>query len=460
MKRALISLAIGMLPIIGNASGVADDMQNFFNASGYSSNITNADVWKNQAAGYVGGGSMYVRNAVKTYQLIRLDLPSYRAGCGGIDLFTGSFSFISADRLVELGKQIMTNSGSYAVDLMLRTTVPEILENKNYLQDLMNKVNSTNINSCNASKALVGGLWPKTTESQREICRDIKLGDPGFASDYARAKQDCDNYEKRIETLKHAEKDKDYKSQVLMNKNLVWDAIQAQPLLSNDRELANFIMNLTGTIIFDAKGNPTIVPSIADSHQLIKAFIGDGAGDVEIQIQKCKEGDISCLSVESGVIKITKDKSLSARIEGLISSISDKLRANSENGAESDWTEEEKRFVSMSSIPVMKAVTVMGQLKYGLTSSDLMEYSSLIAQDIFQQYLSELLSGVKASIANSQIQEDLLKDIERRVHQAQVTISKIDPKVSRKIQEKLAFIQKIQAMERQVASEMANGLKS
>jgi conjugative transfer pilus assembly protein TraH len=460
MKRAFIGLVIGiMLPILGEA-GVADDMQNFFNQSGYASNVTNADVWKNQAAGYVGGGSLYARNAVRTYQLIRLDLPSFRAGCGGIDMYTGAFSFISADKLVEMGKQIMTNGGAYAVDLMLATTVPELLERKNYLQDLATKINTTNINSCNASKALIGGIWPKTTESQIKICRDLKTsGASGLSADYAKAKQDCENIDEFNKTMKDAQKDKDYKSQVLMNKNLIWDAIQAQPLLSNDRELANFIMNLTGTIIFDSKGNPTIVPSIADSHQLIKAFIGDGEGDVTIQIQKCEEHDDKCLSIQSSSIQITKDKSLSARIETLITSISDKLRANSENGAESDWTDEEKRFVSMSSIPVMKAVTVMGQLKYGLTSSDLMEYSSLIAQDIFQQYLGELLSGVKASITNAQIQEDLLKDIERRVHQAQVTISKLDPKISRKIQEKLAFIQKIQLMERQVASEMANGLK-
>jgi len=460
VKLKLLNVLLGSLAMSTSFANVANDMQSFFNQSGYASNVTNPDVWKNQAAGHIGGGSLYARNAVRTYQLIRLDLPSFRAGCGGIDLYTGAFSFISAEKLVEMGKQIMTNGGAYAVDLMLATTVPELLERKNYLQDLMTKVNTSNINTCSASKALIGGIWPKTAESQKKICHDLKAGgDDGSVTDYAKAKQDCENLDDFNQTMKKAQKDDNYKKQVLMSKNLVWDAIKRQPLLSKDRELANFIMNLTGTIIFDDKGNPSIVPSIADSHQLIKAFIGDGASNVEINIQKCAENDEKCLSVSAGTISITKENSLSARIENLIQSISNKLKAHSEKGEESPWTVEEQRFVSMSSIPVMKAVTVMGQLRYGLTSSDLMEYSSLIAQDIFQQYLSELLSGVKASIANSQIQEDLLKDIEKRVHDAQVTISKIDPKVSRKIQEKLAFIQKIQVAERQVAAELANGLK-
>lgn len=454
-----IVLGLTAMCVSSSFASVATDMQDFFNKSGYSSNVANPDVWQNQAAGYLGGGSLYARNAVRTYQLVRLDIPTFRAGCGGIDLYTGSFSFISGEKLVELGKQIVTNGGAYAVDLMLATTVPEILEQKNYLQDLMSKVNSTNINSCETSQALVGGLWPKTAESQKKICRDLS-SNTGVGADFSKARQDCENMGKFDETMKEAKKDPAYEKQVLINKNIIWDAIKSQPLLSSDSELSNLVMNLTGTVIFDAKGNPTIIPSISDSQQLVKAFVGDASSDVELTIQKCRDDDAGkCLTVTPEKIVISKDSSLSARVEKLILSISEKLKSNSAHAESQDYTDEEKRFVSMSGIPVMRAVTVMGQLRYGLTSSDVIEYSSLIAQDLFQQYLSELLSGVKASLAGSQIQEDLLKDIENRVHQAQVDISKIDPKVSRKIQEKLAFIQKIQVMERQVASELANGLK-
>ena len=441
-------------------SDVSSDMKSFFNSAGYESNYTHADVWKNQAAGSFSGGSLFARNAVRTYQLIRLDLPEFRAGCGGIDMFMGAFSFISADKLVEMGKQIMTNSGAYVVDLMLASTVPEILERKNYLQDVMTKINGSNINTCNAGKALVGGLWPKTTESQKKICRDLRTNE-GIGNDFAKAQQDCESLDKFQETMDKAKNDKEYKKQVLMSKNIVWDAIKSQPFFnSNDIELSEFVMNLTGTIIFDGKGNPTIVPSIADNQQLIKAFIGDGTADIEISIKKCSKADEDkCLKVRDGKITIKQGESLSAKVQNLILGISDKLRARNNNKSESDWTEDEKRFVSMTSIPILKFITIMGQMKYGITSSDLVEYSSLIAQDLFQQYLGELLSSVKASIANSQIQEDLLKNIEKKVHDAQVTIASLDPKVSRKIQEKLAFVQKMQVLEKQVAADIANETK-
>ena len=176
-------------------------------------------------------------------------------------------------------------------------------------------------------------------------------------------------------------------------------------------------------------------------------------------IQMCPENDDKCLKPVPGVITIKKENALSTIIASLMQSISDKLRNKVAKGEVADWTQAEKRFVSMTNMPILKAITVMGQLRYGLTQSDLMEYSSLIAQDIFQQYLGELLTGVKASIANSQIQEDLLKDIEKRVHDAQISIAKIDPKVSRKIQEKFVFIEKIQKAEQMIAAELANGLK-
>ena len=460
-SKLIFSLTFSLFASVSIAN-VGTDMDSFFNKAGYSSNTTLPNVWQNQAAGSFGGGSIYARNAVHTYQLIRLDLPEVRAGCGGIDLYTGSFSFIKADELVSLGKQIMTNSGAYVVDLMLATTVPEILDQVKYLQGLMQTVNNTNINSCNAAKALVGGLWPKTKASQTKICEDLRTSGPdGLGTDYAKAKQDCASLDKFNETMKVAEKDKDYKKQVLMNKNIVWDAISQHPFLSKDKELAEFVMNLTGTVIFDAKGQPSIVPSIADNQQLIKAFIGDGASDVALEIQKCPaENDTKCISVHSGKMEISKDNSLTARIQKIISSLSEKLRTKSVNGGESNYTDEEKRFVSMTSMPILKFITIMGQMKYGLTSSDLNEYSSLIAQDLFQQYIGELLTAVKHSVAHSQIQEDLLKDMQDKVHQAQVTIAKLDPKVSRKIREKLALIGRMREFEKEVAVEFANQIRT
>ncbi|VZZ91554.1 conjugal transfer protein TraH [Escherichia coli] len=42
-----------------------------------------------------------------------LTLPDINAGCGGIDAYLGSFSFINGEQLQRFVKQIMSNAAGY-----------------------------------------------------------------------------------------------------------------------------------------------------------------------------------------------------------------------------------------------------------------------------------------------------------------------------------------------------------
>lgn len=88
MNKKLLGLLMLSLSYQSSAN-VGQDLDDFFNGIGYASNVTTPAAFESQAAGFFGGGSLYARNQVRQYQLVQLDLPSYRAGCGGIDLFTG-----------------------------------------------------------------------------------------------------------------------------------------------------------------------------------------------------------------------------------------------------------------------------------------------------------------------------------------------------------------------------------
>ena len=59
------------------------------------------DVYKRQ---------LYARTQVKNVQLISMTLPDINAGCGGIDAYLGSFSFINGEQLQRFVKQIMSNA--------------------------------------------------------------------------------------------------------------------------------------------------------------------------------------------------------------------------------------------------------------------------------------------------------------------------------------------------------------
>ena len=101
MRIKLLSLFCGAVLGLSfsAAADVNGDMNNFFNKLGFASNTSQPQVWQGQAAGYASGGSLYARTQVKTIQLVSMTLPDINAGCGGIDAYLGSFSFINSEQL-------------------------------------------------------------------------------------------------------------------------------------------------------------------------------------------------------------------------------------------------------------------------------------------------------------------------------------------------------------------------
>ncbi|HHT0594802.1 TPA: conjugal transfer protein TraH [Legionella anisa] len=449
MKQFILSLGLLALSSNGDAS-VSLDLDKFFNGIGYASNVTSPAAFESQAAGFFGGGSLYARNQVRQYQLVQLDLPSYRAGCGGIDLFTGSMSFLSEQKLVDLGKSVMTNAGAYAVDVMLASTVPELKQVRDYLQQLEQMANHASINSCQLSQNMVGGIWPKTAESQQKICKDqAAMGKEGLFSDYVKARMACsgsgfDN------VMNKASQDPERKKQVVLNKNLVWSLLQAKSFLNSDQELSEMLMSLTGTLIIDKEGKVTNVPSLAGNADLINVLIGTGNGARTAKIWRCKDkGTASlCMQVSLQEITIPETSTLTFKVREIIRSINTKL-VNDEKPAN-----RELNFLSMTSLPVMKFLSVLNSMHYGSTTVDIEEYSMLIAQDLLTNYLTELLTEVSQATAGSELNSDLVKEIQKRINGAMTKVGSLDPKVGRKLQEKLALIERMARIEKQVASSM------
>ncbi|EIQ0794666.1 conjugal transfer protein TraH, partial [Escherichia coli] len=175
-----------------------------------------------QAAGYAYGGSLYARTQVKNVQLISMTLPDINAGCGGIDAYLGSFSYINGEQLQRFVKQIMSNAAGYFFDLALQTTVPEIKTAKDFLQKMASDINSMNLSSCQVAQGLVGGLFPQTQESQRKVCQDI-AGESNIFADWAASRQGCTVGGQSASVRdKAGEKDKE---RVLKNQNIMWEAL-------------------------------------------------------------------------------------------------------------------------------------------------------------------------------------------------------------------------------------------
>ena len=103
IKRTIAALAAASLIVTPVSANVGDSMDRFMGDMGGAANVTGPTAFEGQSAGYYSLGNVWTRFPQKTTNIANLQLPSAKAGCGGIDIFAGSFSFINALYSMVLG---------------------------------------------------------------------------------------------------------------------------------------------------------------------------------------------------------------------------------------------------------------------------------------------------------------------------------------------------------------------
>ena len=152
---------------------VGSDLGNFWDRAGGGVNVTKPTDFEGQQAGYATLGSIYLRTQPRSSQIASINLPSIRAGCGGIDIFGGAFSFISKEELIALMEAIMQNAIGFAFELALESLSPATQETVAKLRDLVQQVNSMNINSCETGQLHAGSLWPRIDGASQRHCQVV-----------------------------------------------------------------------------------------------------------------------------------------------------------------------------------------------------------------------------------------------------------------------------------------------
>ncbi|EFH4353103.1 F-type conjugal transfer protein TraH [Escherichia coli] len=340
--KPLFILCAALLTVTPAASAdVNSDMNQFFNKLGFASNTTQPGVWQGQAAGYAYGGSLYARTQVKNVQLISMTLPDINAGCGGIDAYLGSFSFINGEQLQRFVKQIMSNAAGYFFDLALQTTVPEIKTAKDFLQKMASDINSMNLSSCQAAQGIIGGLFPRTQVSQQKVCQDI-AGESNIFSDWAASRQGC-TVGGKSDSVRDKASDKD-KERVTKNINIMWNALSKNRMFDGNKELKEFVMTLTGSLVFGPNGEITPLSARTTDRSIIRAMMEGGTA----KIYHCNDSD-KCLKVVADTpVTISRDNAQKSQITKLLASIQNKAVSDT------PLDDKEKGFISSTTIPVFK----------------------------------------------------------------------------------------------------------
>lgn len=413
---------------------------------GGSANVNSAEIYNGQKAGYGTGGGVTVRNRVMNSKYATVQLPAFDAGCGGIDIYAGGFSFIDSTQLIETLKSIGASSTGYAFLLGLETVSPQIANTIRQLQSWANTINSTGINSCETAAQLVGSVWPKNEMASQHICRSMG-GHEGQFKSYISARHQCSNKKTSQESRRNvAEKNPDL---LYEEYNIAWRAIQKDAFLAANLELADLIMTIMGTIVVreveDHKQISRYASKVDDEGFLSKILEGGSAS-----IYTCADRK-QCLSVTTKDYIIPYQESWTGKIQKQLENIQQKI-----------WDDEEleiaeRTLLAKSRLPLYKIVGIMTAYKKGISPIDLYQIADIVAMDMLSQFLKEALDSVREGAQILRMSQEFSSDIDEYIHdldRIRRSIQYYETRSMQMMEREMQILQKMQLIEDQIASEL------
>lgn len=437
--RKIKLLSLVLLSLEANASNIQNQMEKAYNAMGFDANSSESSAFSDQQAGYYTGGSLSARKASMNSQLVSMHLPSARMGCGGIDLYLGGFSYISKAEFVSLLRKIASSSAGYAFQLALQSTSPVIKGTIDQLQSVMQEINNTNISSCEAGAALVGGVWPRTSTSQDLLCKQISANQ-GHLSDWASARQGCRDDKERENVLKKSSEDfKDIKP---TNINLAWRAMQKNGSLNGDTNLKEIFMSVSGSIVIDSKGQIIALASKVKNPDFIKGLLYGGNS---IPSYKCTDSNSdNCLSVRDEIKAIHEKDGLIVKVRNSLASIKQKIKSNSL------LSPEEKGLINSTPIPVLKIILIELAFKGGTSPINSEHYAELVAFDLLLNHLREILGEIETGTRGFEVDQETMDQFREDLSRVRAIIDEEKHSLHLRFMESLKAIEQTMQLEKNI----------
>lgn len=448
----LSALLLWSLPITASAQ-VSDSMQEYFAGSKSYSNSTPAGRYQGQTMGVYTMGNYVKRAPQVTTNLASIQLPSIKAGCGGIDAFSGGFSFIDGDALGDLLSAILQDAEGFAFMIAIDVVDAQIGSGISKLQSWIQEINSRSINSCDAAAAAVGSLAAQIPIAAEHACK--RLGSSkGMFSDFAAARNGCQDRSKEV--LDGT--DDEEKKQIAINRNYGFEATAENSLYSSDIEMREFLMSISGSIIIrqeaaDAEFHYDYIEPIALDEAAVQKLMEGG----ELKVHKCD--DAACLEVTplGKSVSIAETDAFKLKVEAILSSMYDKLSGEDETA----FTTEEIQFVEQTTLPVYKAIDVYQQALPNRGKMMILSYSDLIAYEMVLKFLedqtNEVLEGAQKIVGGERESFQMWREgVEenRRLLLEQRTL------IDQRFETTTAFITEVSRLEAQNAARLINVLSA
>lgn len=295
MRRLICGFLLALL--VGPSWASVDaEMNNMFADM---SNFTAPGVWDSQRRGVISGGGFVARNRIANINLVSIVPPSFEAGCGGINVFGGSFSFINKEQFVALMRNIASNAMGYAFQLALNSMCESCMQTIETLSRKVQQMNQHMGNSCQMAQGFVNdtlsGMSVKG-KTDASLLATLK----GFG-DYLESSTTTNSA--GTAPAQTAQNVAPTETAKLIKGNLVWRQLKhngaAAWFGSGDTSLLEAIMSVSGTVVVgelvdDGKGGKSNEVKVHPGNRIRLAELIKGG---TLKLYKCDSiGEDECLS--------------------------------------------------------------------------------------------------------------------------------------------------------------------
>lgn len=393
--KRLGAFAIACLHI---TSANAMTMQELFDNINAQGNVADPSVIQGQTMNLYTGGSMFMRMPKRTYNLAAFTPPTYNAGCGGIDIYTGGFSYINKEQFVAMLRNIGSNALGYGFKLAIQNLCPTCDNVMQALESTARVMNRLNIDSCETAKGIINTAAGDVKYRDQTNTAKMFGVDNNYFSDVSDAwSKVAGNPTERKKQLEDAvKKDPEGKASLPIG-NVTWNALKK--LQGVDDEQKMLMMSMIGTTIISADDSePTFV--LAEKPITVQALIsgnlvdsgGNPTGKISLPMWVCQNTD-DCLTLSDAPAR--EVDSFKTMVEKKMDHILSKLASRQAYENPKDVF----AFLSATDLPVYKMLAVATSLNNtSLAGTMLNRYQELLAAKYAEAFLITSISDIRGAL--------------------------------------------------------------
>ena len=402
LKSAAIGVGLAVALALTMPTAHAGFLQDFYDDVGSQSTTTEAGIYSSSTMDMVTGGRFVVKAPRNDFQPYYVQAPHLKAGCGGIDVFLGSFSVPSKEEFLNFLRSIGTALPGLAFQLALQSLAPDLNEQVSQFRDMLMRMSSQMGDSCQAAQTIMDETGASAWLTDMGLRAKNSLRASGAAEDQSDA--DAMTRTDGGKTLSSVPARTDSSGNVVeaAEMNLTWALLKGgKGSAKFDKARREAMMSLVGTVIYVKTGTGSDTVTEERSYapiDLMNTLLGNEnttALPADAEVYRCDD-DEKCLNP-------TRVQAADLNIANAIYTAMLKYRnALVQRKADGITEDEMKMLATISSLPLLNLVELSASPRIiGFSETYLETYAQAAAFEAILAALTQLSVDLKGIAAGS-----------------------------------------------------------